>query len=72
MVSYDWANGGFFGIFFRHGIVSGLWGELVLFQRMGMKLKGKIVLQSCREEYFEFGPATGVYVGYMMIQVNRG
>ena len=31
MVSYDWVNGGSVGVFFGHGMVSGLWGELVLF-----------------------------------------
>ena len=31
MFSYDWANGGSVDIFFRHGMVSGLWGKLVLF-----------------------------------------
>ena len=60
MVSYDWANGGSVGIFFRHGMVSGLRGELVLFQGMGMKFKDKIVLQGCREGYCEYGPATGI------------
>ena len=43
MVSYDWANGGSTGIFFRHGMVSGLSGKSVLFQGMGMKFKDKIV-----------------------------
>ena len=62
MVSYHWANGGSAGVFFRHGMVSGLWGELVLFQGMDMKLKDKIVLQGSREGYCEYGPATGVYV----------
>ena len=60
MVSYDWTNGGSVGIFFRNGMVSGQWGELVLFQGMGMKIKDKIVLQSCREGYCEYGPATGI------------
>ena len=45
MVSYDWANGGSVDVVFRHGMVSGLWGELVLFQGMGMKFKDKIVSQ---------------------------
>ena len=31
MVSHDWASGGSVGVFFRHGMVSGLWGGLVLF-----------------------------------------
>ena len=35
MVSYDWANDGSVGVFFRHGMVSGQWGELVLLQGMG-------------------------------------
>ena len=60
MVSYDWTNGGSVGIFFRHGMVSGLWRELVLFQGMGIKFKDKIVLQSCREGHCEYGPAAGV------------
>ena len=60
MVSYDWANGSSVGEIFRHGIVSGLQGELVLFQEMRMKFKDKIVLKGCREEYCEHGPATGI------------
>ena len=56
MFSYDWANGGSVDIFFRHGMVSGLWGKLVLFQGMGIKLKDKIVLQGCKERYCEYGP----------------
>ena len=60
MVSYDWANGASVGVFCRHGIVSGLWGELVLFQGMGTKFKNKIVLQGCREWYCEYRPATGI------------
>ena len=60
MVSYDWGNGGSVGVLFRHGMVSGLRGELVLFQGMGMKFKDKIVLQVCREGYCECGPVTGV------------
>ena len=31
MVSYDLVNSGSVGVFFTHGMVSGLWGELVLF-----------------------------------------
>ena len=60
MVSYDWANDGSVGVFFRHGMVSGLWGELVLLQGMGMKFKDKIMLQGCREGYYEYGHATGI------------
>ena len=30
MVFCDWANGGSVGVFFRHGMVSGPWWELVL------------------------------------------
>ena len=39
-------------------MISGLWGELVLFWGMGMKFEDKTVLQSCREGYREYGPAT--------------
>ena len=60
MVSYDWANGVSVGVFFRHGMVSGLWGELVLFQGMDVEFEDKIVLQSCREGYCEYGRATGI------------
>ena len=60
MVSYDLVNSGYVGVFFTHGMVSGLWGELVLFQGMGMKFKDKIMLQGCREGYCEYGPATGI------------
>ena len=60
MVSYDWANDGSVGVFFRHGMVSGLWGELVLLQGMGMKFKDKIMLQGCREGCCEYGPVTGI------------
>ena len=60
MVPCDWVNGGSVGVFFRYGMVSGLWGELVLFQGMSMKFKDKIVLQGCREGYCEYGPATGI------------
>ena len=48
-------------VFFRHGLISGLWGELVLLWEMGMKFKDKTVLQGCREEYCEYGPATGIF-----------
>ena len=71
MVSYDWANDGAVGVFFRHGMVSGLWGELVLLQGMGMKFKDKIMLQGCREGYYEYDPPQEFYVGYMMFQVNH-
>ena len=57
MVSCDWANGDSVGIFFRHGMVSGLWQELMLFQGMSMK--------------YEYGPLQEFYVGYMMFLVNR-
>ena len=60
MVSYDWANGGSFGVFLRHGMVSGLWEELELFQGEGMKFKDKTVSQGCRERYCEYGPATEI------------
>ena len=60
MVSYDWASDGSVGVFFRLGMVSGLCKELVLFQRMGMKLNDKLMLQGCREGYCECGPATGI------------
>ena len=66
MVSYDWVNDGSDVVFFRHSMVSGLWSKLVLFWGMRMKLKDKIVLQGCREGHCEYGPATGVYDGYMM------
>ena len=39
MVSYDWANGGLVGAFLRHGMVSGLRGESVLFLGMGMEFE---------------------------------
>ena len=60
MVSYGWANDGSVGVLVRHGMVSGLWGKLVLLQKIGMKFKDKIMLQSCREGYCECGPATGI------------
>ena len=44
MVFCDWANGGFVGVFFKHGMVSGPWWELVLPQGMNMEFKDKIVL----------------------------
>ena len=60
MVLYDWANGGFVGAFFRHGMVSGLWGQLVLFQGMGTEFEEKLVFGGCREGYCEYGSATGI------------
>ena len=60
MVPYDWANDGSVAVFFRHGMVSGLLGELVLFQGMGMKFKDKIMLQGFKEGYCEYGLATGI------------
>ena len=42
MVSYDWANGGLVGAFLRHGMVSGLRGESVLFLGMGMEFEEKL------------------------------
>ena len=43
MVSYGWTNDSSVGVFFRHAMVSGLWGELVLLQGMVMKFKDKIM-----------------------------
>ena len=60
MVSYDWTNDGSVGVLFRHGMVSGLFGELVLLQGTVMKSKDKITLQDCRERYCEYGPVTGI------------
>ena len=37
---------------------------------MGLKLKDKMVLQGCREGYCEYGPATGVCVGYIVFYVK--
>ena len=62
MVSHDWANGGSVGVFFMHGMVSGLWGEVALFQGMGMKLKEKILLQGCREGCRKYDPTTGEFM----------
>ena len=45
---------------FRHGMVSGIRGESVLFQEMGMEFEDKTVLESCRKVYCEYGPAAGV------------
>ena len=60
MVSYGWANGGYIGAFFRHGVVSGLRGESVLPQGMGMEFENKTVLEGCRKGYCEYDPATGI------------
>ena len=60
LLSYDQANGGSVGAFFRHGMVSDLRGESVLFQGMGMEFEDKIVLEGFRKVYFEYSPATGV------------
>ena len=65
MVSYDWANGGSVDVFFRHGMVSCLWGELVLFQGMRMKFKDKVVLQGCREGIVNMVPLQEFYVEYI-------
>ena len=43
MVPYDWANGGLVGAFLRHGMVSGLRGESVLFLEMGMEFEESCV-----------------------------
>ena len=60
MVFYDWTNDGSVVVLFRHGMVSGLWGELVLLQGVVMKFKDKITLQGCREWCYEYGPAKGI------------
>ena len=60
MVSCDWSSDGSVGVLFRHNMVSGLWGELVLFQGVFMKFKDKVMLQDCRERCCEHGPATGI------------
>ena len=60
MVSCDWTNDGSVGVLFRHGMVSGLWGELVLLQGVFNKFKDKIMLEGCRERCCEHGPATGI------------
>ena len=41
MVSYDWANGGSVGVFFRHGVVSGLWGAVTAILGNGYGIKGQ-------------------------------
>ena len=60
MVSCDWTNDGSVGVLFRHGMVSGLWGKLVLLQGVVMKFKDKVMLQGCKERCCEYGPATGI------------
>ena len=60
MVSYDWANDGSVDVFFRHGMVLCLWGELVLLQGMDMKFKDKVMLQGCKEGYCEYGTTTEI------------
>ena len=54
MVSCDWTNDGSVDVLFRHGMVSGLQVELVLFQGVVMKFKDKIMLQGCREQCCEY------------------
>ena len=53
MVSYDWANGGSVSVFFRHGIISGLWrggvsailgnGCAIQGQNCVARLKGRVL-----------------------------
>ena len=74
LLSYDWANGGSVGAFFRHGMVSGLRGESVLFQGMGMEFEDKIVLEGFRKVYCEYRAATvlcWVYDVLGELQVTR-
>ena len=52
VVSCDWTDGSV-GVLFRHGVVPGLWGELVLLQGVVMEFKDKIMLQGCRERCCE-------------------
>ena len=65
MVSYDWANVGSVGVFFRHGMVSGLWGELVLFWGMGMKFKDKLCSKVAGKDMVSMAPLQEFYVRYM-------
>ena len=71
MVFYDQDNGGPVAVFFRHGMVSGLCGELVLFQGIGIKIKDKIVLQGFREGYCEYGTATGIILYWAYDVLNE-
>ena len=41
MVSYDWANVGSVGVFFRHGMVSGLWGGVSAILGNGYEIQGQ-------------------------------
>ena len=60
MVCYGSTNCGSVCVSFRHGIVLGLWRELVRFYGMCVKLKDKIVLQGCIQGHCEYGLATGI------------
>ena len=65
MVTYDWVNGSSVGIFFRHGIISGLQGELGLgngYEIQGQNYAGKNIVSMALLQEF--------YVGYIMFQVN--
>ena len=57
---YNWANHNSVGVFLRNSMISDLWGELVLLQGMGIKLKDKNMFQGCKERYCEYGPAAGI------------
>ena len=41
MVSYDWANGGSVGIFFRNGMVSVQWGGVSAILGNGYEIQGE-------------------------------
>ena len=60
MASCNWANHDSVGVFPRNGMISGLWGELVLLQGKGIKLRDQNILQSCREGYCVYGPAAKI------------
>ena len=59
LLSCDWTSGGSVGAFFRHGMVSGLRRESMLFQGMGMEFEDKIVLRF-QEGVLWVSSATGV------------
>ena len=55
---YDWANGGFVDVFLWQ-VWFHLWG-VMLFQRMGMDFKDKIVLYCSREVKYKQGFTTKI------------
>ena len=65
MASYDWANGGLVGSFFRHGMVSGLRGSQCYSREWVWNLRIKLCWMVVGKYFVSKAPLLEFYVGYI-------